>query len=188
MNTNTTDELLQAILAELQKQNGTVNNKIKEISMVSSWTMKDKIIENYYKSKQSQGSFIPKYGDDYGYVTDLGEWKVTTCHYDKSENIYRRHVLGNCYPLDQEDRAIWEQVTRRKHDQALRDAADCMVRKHDDGMWVYGEWDSDNDVITTSDWTHLNLALPCFASKDDCIEAHTRILGNDAKRYFTGEV
>lgn len=172
---NTTDELLQsilstqqAILSELQRMNGVTPTEPQEPAV-----------------EASTGRWKPKNGEKYGYV-NIGienmfyriDWSPQAVHRE-------RYALGNCYRPDQEELAIWEQVTRRAYDQQLRDAADYF--RSNKTYCHYAGWCRDNKEIiaiplySSREWGRL----PLFCFKETCIEAHTRILGDDAERYFT---
>jgi hypothetical protein len=124
----------------------------------------------------------PENSEKYGYVSDEGKWCVT--FWDNSKYDNHRHAIGNCYPFTEEgkEQAIWEQVTRRKYETALWDAAD----------WVEGDWygaffDKKTNSIKATNNSHFFYdGLPRFATEQSAIDAHTRILGDDAERYFKG--
>jgi hypothetical protein len=128
------------------------------------------------------GRWKPKYDEKYGFIDDTGDWYREKWLNHNTDN--HRYSMGNCYPAteDGKEQAIWEQVTRRKYDQALRDAADLM-----DGSWWQAQWDTRENMVEANDWCNYITAQPRFTTYESCLEAHCRILGKDAKRYFTGE-
>jgi hypothetical protein len=92
----------------------------------------------------AQKSWKPKLGEKYLYVDEYGETAFDDWENNCLDEL--RYSIGNCYQLYESDDevgelAIWEQVTRKKYEKALWDAA---------------------------------------------LDAHTRILGDDAERYFKG--
>jgi hypothetical protein len=124
-----------------------------------------------------------KYGEPYGYIDSCGDWIGTKWSDSKIDK--HRHATGNLYyQPHKRERAIWEQVTRRKYETALWDAAD----------WVEGEKDGwigcfdfdDNKIIALNPYKKRCFNLPRFATEQSAIDAHTRILGDDAERYFKG--
>ena len=127
----------------------------------------------------STGRWKPKCGKGYGWIDSAGDWITGAWdgvgRYDKL-----RYATGNCYPLDQKKLAIWEQVTRREYDQQLRDAADWVSGN----TWYYGFWSKKLKGIGASATYDASCNLPRFKSNESCIEAHNRILGDDAERYL----
>lgn len=160
---NTTEQLLADILAELRKQNGEA--PVQEAPQ--------------QKSKR----WMPEINELYYHVDDLANWYYDEWYDDEKD--HHLYTMGNCYQPHEKERAIWEQVTRRKYEQALWDAADWDGEKDA----YIGCW---NTLLDKPGWVHIdgdiNTGLPRFATEESYIDAHIRILGDDAKRYFTGEV
>jgi hypothetical protein len=119
----------------------------------------------------------PKYHGKYAFVDSCGTWIVATWSNHRFDN--HRHETGNCYQPPETERAIWEQITRRKYETALWDAADWV-----EGDWYYGMYC--NGRIDAISLSLINYGLPRFATEQSAIDAHTRILGDDAERYFKG--
>lgn len=125
--------------------------------------------------------FNPKNGEKYVFSSSYGDWIYSVWQDDEFDNFL--YSTRNCYPdtyagVEQD---IWEQVTRRKYETALYAAAD----------WVEGEdyftcyFNSETKEIgVTCFASNILLDLPRFATKQSAIDAHTRILGDDAERYF----
>lgn len=128
----------------------------------------------------------PSINEKYGHINSMGVWDYYFFLSDaRCEEVDRyRFSIGNCYPYTPEgkEQAIWEQVTRRRYDQQLRDAADWAG----DGECYEGIWDG-KEILTDSFFGYWHTTNPRFDTHESCLEAHTRILGTDAKRYFTGE-
>jgi hypothetical protein len=124
----------------------------------------------------------PECGETYGFISAGGYWEQKT--YLNQEYDNHRYDIGNCYPYTEEgkEQAIWEQVTRRKYETALWDAADWVS-----GDWFEASWDTDIDEIAVQRYDDcIYSALPRFASTESCRKAHKQILGDDAERYFKG--
>jgi len=167
-NMNTQEELLTAILAELRKMNGEAVNPVTAAP------------------QQESKRWMPTYGGEYGFIDHCGEWEAD--EWRNHQYDIHHYTTGNCYQLHEEERAIWEQVTRRKYETALWDAADWV-----EGDCYYGCWGKYSESIQALQANHLYtgyylLPLPRFATKQSAIDAHTRILGDDAERYFRGRV
>lgn len=101
-----------------------------------------------------------------------------------------RYATGNCYQSHEKERAIWEQVTRRKYEQALWDAADWVS-----GDYYMASWSETHNKIMGLVFSYPNgnnvryvYGLPRFATSKSAIDAPTRILGDDAERYFTNKI
>ena len=164
---NTTEKLLSAmlnILAELQKQNG----------------VKPDVDRNSDIPTEPQKRWKPKDSEKYGYIGSDSNWFINTWSDSKYDNY--RHDTGNCYQPHEQERAIWEQVTRRKYEAALWEAANWVKGK--DGFFGCLVGNS----ITASYFSNQNFFnnQPRFATRQSAIDAHTRILGDDAERYFKG--
>jgi hypothetical protein len=121
----------------------------------------------------------PKSGEDYLFWNGYEAKKNTWIGKLSDDALYE---TGNIYRLDEEELLLWEQVTRRKYETALWDAAD----------WVEGDWygaffDKKTNSIKATNNSHFFYdGLPRFAMEQSAIDAHTRILGDDAERYFKG--
>jgi uncharacterized protein (DUF2147 family) len=121
----------------------------------------------------------PKSGEDYLFWNGYEAKKNTWIGKLSDDALYE---TGNIYRLDEEELLLWEQVTRRKYETALWDAAD----------WVEGDWygaffDKKTNSIKATNNSHFFYdGLPRFATEQSAIDAHTRILGDDAERYFKG--
>ena len=136
-------------------------------------------------AKGGNHRFKPKDGEGYVFINSFGSWSDRwVCAGSPIDNYL--YEAGNCYPYTDEGKelAIWEQVTRRKLEQQLKDAADWV---EGDNCCV-GSWDSEykNIRALTIHKCIYNLE-PRFSTRWSCLEAHERILGDNAKRYFTGE-
>lgn len=125
--------------------------------------------------------FKPKIGERYCFISTCGELNFSTWYNTCFDN--HRHATGNCYPYTDEgkEQAIWEQVTRKKYEEKLWEAADwvegdyycCFFDKHRNELFV-------KNVDKTA-----KMDKPRFATEQSAIDAHTRILGDDAERYFS---
>jgi hypothetical protein len=175
-NMNTQEELLSAILTELRKINE--RTKLQE--------NQDALVDCYYgmmrKQQQESKGWMPELYKQYGFVDNYGDWEIT--YWGGGRLGERRHAIGNCYQLHEEERAIWEQVTRRKYETALWDAADWVKGDYYLGFWNNAYKKIDSLIV------HCNIQqdTPRFATHQSAIDAHTRILGDDAERYFRGRV
>jgi hypothetical protein len=135
---------------------------------------------------KKQGRWKPIQGEEYYFVDSAGDAHPATWQNFHASN--HRLSIGNCYPATEEGRelAIWEQVIRRRYDQQLRDAADWVG---DDGWYIGALQDGRLQTICPL-YRNRNSSItgqPRFNTAGSCVEAHERILGKDAKRYFTGE-
>jgi len=204
MNTIKTGENLTVILPVMKdKQIITVHNfgnnetyifksEIKEVENVCNYSMVFNNQESFMENKPELGlgnltaktkRWKPKHHEKYGHVN---VWTQQFCvdwfGCNTGDDIC--YATGNCYQPQEKERAIWEQVTRRKYETALWDAAD----------WVEGEKDGwigcfdfdDNKIIALNPYKKRCFNLPRFATEQSAIDAHTRILGDDAERYFKG--
>jgi hypothetical protein len=136
------------------------------------------------KALETGKRWKPGHGYRYYYIDFYGDWEPCDWYNDATDKY--RYSVGNCYQYDEQDLAVWEQVTRRQYECALRDAADWVKGECYHGYWRCGKLTKGLDV-----GEYFNIfydTTPRFATKESCIDAHTRILGKDAKRYFTGEV
>ena len=134
----------------------------------------------------AQKSWKPKLGEKYLYVDEYGETAFDIWENNCLDEL--RYSIGNCYQLYKRDDevgelAIWEQFTRKKYEKALWDAADLV-----DGEWYAGLWQKDEKRNQMESYVYYceYLKLPRFATRYSCLDAHTRILGDDAERYFKG--
>jgi hypothetical protein len=124
----------------------------------------------------------PVWGETYGYVAAGGFWEQKTWTNHACDN--HRHETGNCYQPPEKERAIWEQITHRKYETALWDAADW--DEENVTFWV-GCFDfDDNKIVALNPYKKRCFNLPRFATEQSAIDAHTRILGDDAESYFKG--
>lgn len=135
------------------------------------------------KLQSTQKPWKPEIGDNY--ITISHEGKILYRVWGNNDIDKHLHAIGNCYPYTDEGKelAIWEQVTRRKYEKQLWEAAD----------WVSGDvwsakWNTHTKEIIAKCHNGFEYCInPRFATKQSAIEAHTRILGDDAERYFTGK-
>lgn len=122
----------------------------------------------------------PEYNENYCFISHKGDLIV-----DIWTNSYadsHRHAIGNCYQPHEKERAIWEQITCCECEQSLWDAADWKSGDYWIGFW--NNADKKIDSLLFGIYFYQN--LPRFANQQSAIDAHTRILGDDAKRYFKG--
>jgi hypothetical protein len=160
---NTQEELLTAILAELRKMNGVKED-----------------VAPIVAPQQESKRWMPECDERYGFVDICGVWIIWTWSNHRLD--IHRHAIGNCYRDTERERAIWEQVTRRKYEAALWDAADWETGGAYQAQWLNGV------IITRIYSENQKNGLPRFKTDKSAIEAHTRILGDDAQRYFKGRV
>jgi hypothetical protein len=125
----------------------------------------------------------PVIGHKYGYINDAGHW-IEKYNAGDYCDIYR-HETGNCYQPPEKERAIWEQITHRKYETALWDAADW-VETCDTNPWCVSWSNDEKKLIAQSNDEDKYYNIPRFATKQSAIDAHTRILGDDAESYFKG--
>jgi hypothetical protein len=186
--TNNTEELLAAILAELQKseiKEVEIEQDKSKIDNFNFWdSVNPKAVEAIKKATEGKTKrWKPKIGEDYLFWNGYEAKKNTWIGKLSDDALYE---TGNIYRLNKEELLLWEQVTRRKYETALWDAAD----------WVEGEkdgWDGcfdfdDNEIIALNSYKKRYFNLPRFATEQSAIDAHTRILGDDAERYFKGRI
>jgi hypothetical protein len=144
--------------------------------------LRDQIKTEPQKTEVKSKRFTPQNYDDYYYVCDNGEIERTYWNNNDIDNY--RYSLGNCYPLtnEGEEQALWEQVTRCKYEQALWDAADWV-----DGSEYWGGFyhKVDKKINACCVPSTFYYVTPRFATEKSAIEAHKRILGDDAERYFS---
>jgi hypothetical protein len=202
MNTIKTDENLTVILPVMKdKQVITLHNVAKNQTYIFKSEIKE--VENVCNSSMvfnNQKSFMenkpelelgsltaktkrwkPRIGERYWIVNCWGNF-YSVGGDDAQQNEYNLSI-GNYYQEHEQERAIWEQVTRRKYEAALWDAADWV---EGDGFSYSAYFDSTIRAISGIDCDYDSYdTLPRFTTTQSAIDAHTRILGDDAERYFT---
>lgn len=149
---------------------------------------------NKVEAKATATPWQPKDGEEYGYVNQAGYVLITAwdgCEFDRC-----RLSIGNVCPITKSCAlAIWEQTTKRQYAHALQIAAKQSWL--DAGIVM--DWSNGRQYKCFAHWEHLQNCLfvkgrinneqipntPYFPTVKFCIDAHERILGDDAKRYFT---
>jgi hypothetical protein len=189
--TNNTEELLAAILAELQKseiKEVEIEQEKSKIDIFNFWdSVNPKAVEAIKKATEGKTKrWKPKLGERYWIVNFWGNFYSVGGN-DAQLNEHNISI-GNYYQEHEQELAIWEQVTCRKYETALWDAADWVS---DNAIVYYGIWGIFSKEIQAIKAQTLyngycSLPLPRFASRQSAIDAHTRILGDDAERYFKG--
>ena len=162
-----------------------IEQKKLKVNIFNVWVDEKPEAVNPATAEPVQKRWKPKKGERYGYIDDCGDWIVINWAGDYADEY--RYLTGNCYPITSEnnenmERAIWEQVTRKKYEQALWDAADWVEGDYYFAVWNVKEKRVDHAYL----YNGFTLDKPRFATKQSAIDAHTSILGDDAERYFKG--
>jgi hypothetical protein len=185
--TNNTEELLAAILAELQKseiKEVEIEQEKSKIDIFNFWdSVNPKAVEAIKKATEGKTKrWKPKIGEDYLFWNGYEAKKNTWIGKLSDDALYE---TGNIYRLNKEELLLWEQVTRRKYETALWDAADW-VETCDTNPWCVSWSNDEKKLIAQSNDEDKYYNIPRFATKQSAIDAHTRILGDDAESYFKG--